>query len=115
MTGNPLSANFPVPGSVSTSEPRTGGSVAMAAESEALTADRGIPEIAYRLVIGGCHCWWVESVPAGVVTDPDAPRVCSLHRASHSASMYPSPQGMAMVNVVYVTDAALVDAARELM
>lgn len=73
------------------------------------------PEIFYRLVIGGCHCWWVESVPAGVVTDPEAPRVCSQHRSSHSASVYPSPQGMAMVRVTYVTEEALVQAARELM
>ncbi len=39
MTGNPLSANFPVPGSDSTSEPRTGGSVEAGAANEAVAAD----------------------------------------------------------------------------
>ncbi len=52
-------------------------------------------------VKAACGCIWRESRPTGSIPDADQPRACGLHRADHPASLYPSPQGMAMVPVTY--------------
>lgn len=52
-------------------------------------------------VKAACGCVWHELRPEGTRLDPDEPRACGRHRADHPASLYPSPQGMAMVDVTY--------------
>jgi hypothetical protein len=49
----------------------------------------------------GCGCLVKESRPDGFTIDPQQPRVCGRHLSGHPASLYPSPQGMAMVPVSY--------------
>lgn len=68
-----------------------------------------------HLVVAGCGCWWVEYVPADFSMGPDEPRVCAKCRSSHPASVRPSPQGMAMVRVAYIFDAAHVEAAQRVI
>lgn len=52
-------------------------------------------------VQAACGCVWRESRPTGCRIDPAEPRACVTHSADHPASLYPSPQGMAMVPVTY--------------
>lgn len=56
------------------------------------------------LVLAGCGCQWVEFRPPGLKVDPSAPRVCSSHRPDAPGAVGVSPQGMAMVPVMYVED-----------
>lgn len=56
------------------------------------------------IVVAACGCRWRESRPPGFRIDPDAPRVCTMHRPDHPAAVGTSPQGMAMVPVQYLPD-----------
>lgn len=52
-------------------------------------------------VATACGCVFRESRPAGFTIDPAQPRACGRHNADHIASLFPSPQNMAMVAVTY--------------
>lgn len=53
-------------------------------------------------VLGGCGHWWHEHRPAGMKLDPGEPRVCSYCVAGDPGTVGVSPQGMGMVDVVYL-------------
>lgn len=54
------------------------------------------------LVKAACGCEWIESRPPGLVVDPAQPRVCSSCRPDVPAAVGTSPQGLAMVHVIYL-------------
>lgn len=54
------------------------------------------------LVKAACGCEWIESRPPGLIVDPALPRVCSSCRPDVPAAVGTSPQGLAMVHVIYL-------------
>ncbi len=54
------------------------------------------------IVLAECGHWWRESQPARLKLDKTAPRVCTLCRPTVRASVGTSPQGFAMVPVIYL-------------
>jgi hypothetical protein len=61
-----------------------------------------LTEVRRVLVLGGCGHWWRESQPEGLVLT-DGPRVCAACPPGSWASVGPSPQGLSMVRVTYLT------------